>query len=263
MTLLSKPLGTASWRFAPGHLCFRLRDGPGVRCQGATEFAKRGRWAGPSRSFCGGPGIQVRNRPLSGGNTVRLRSAHDTPLPRSPARTSIPPVHTLAWSADRPGGCGRRGLAGKHPGGAAHCRHANGPGHAGNAGDAGDEYPVRNSAQAVMGQPAGPDSAAHSRRPASRQIRRSRIMAGLAALFLKGIGGTFARLGLAAPIPKLAPPPVRGTLWSADGRVLAGGPLGLRRNPQGEVAAPVVGFRGNFSRSRRRGTGARRTLKTG
>lgn len=89
-----------------------------------------------------------------------------------------------------------------------------------------------------------PDGAARPRQPALRLIRRSWVVVGLASLLFAGIGGTFARLSLAAPVPERAPAPGRGTLWSADGRMLAGGPLELRRNPQGELAAPVVGFVG-------------------
>lgn len=89
-----------------------------------------------------------------------------------------------------------------------------------------------------------PTRPARSRRPDARLIRRSQVIAGLALLVFLGLGGAFFRLALGAPIPKDTPPPGRGTLWSADGRVLAGGPLGRRRTPQGELAAPVVGFVG-------------------
>lgn len=81
-------------------------------------------------------------------------------------------------------------------------------------------------------------------RPDFRLLRRAHVIAGLALLAFLGLGGAFVRLALATPTPKAAPPAGRGTIWSADGRVLAGGPLGRRRTPQGELAAPVVGFVG-------------------
>lgn len=89
-----------------------------------------------------------------------------------------------------------------------------------------------------------PTRPARSRRPDLWLLRRSQVIAGLALLAFLGLGGAFVRLALAAPAPKPAPPSGRGTIWSADGRVLAGGPLGRRRTPQGEMAAPVVGFVG-------------------
>lgn len=95
-----------------------------------------------------------------------------------------------------------------------------------------------------MDQAAAPESTARPQHNAIGQILRSWVMAALAALFLLGLGGAFVRLTLAAPTPHPPSPPPRGTLWSADGRMLAGGPLELRRNPQGELAAPVVGFVG-------------------
>lgn len=88
------------------------------------------------------------------------------------------------------------------------------------------------------------DRPARSRRPDARLIRRSQVIAGLALPVFLGLGGAFFRLGLAAPVPIDTPPPGRGTLWSADGRILAGGPLERRRTPQDGLAAPVLGFVG-------------------
>ncbi|GMA17605.1 peptidoglycan D,D-transpeptidase FtsI family protein [Deinococcus metallilatus] len=75
--------------------------------------------------------------------------------------------------------------------------------------------------------------------------RRASVIAFLALVSFMILAVALAKL--AAP-PNAAPArPVvtaRGPLLSADGRILAGGPLQARRYPHGSLAAPIVGFVG-------------------
>lgn len=75
--------------------------------------------------------------------------------------------------------------------------------------------------------------------------RRLRFVTVLFLLPLGMLGTAFTRLALAPPPLRPAAVPIRGTLRSDDGTVLASGPLGRRRYPQGTVAGPLVGFVGS------------------
>ncbi|GHF58013.1 cell division protein FtsI (penicillin-binding protein 3) [Deinococcus metalli] len=79
---------------------------------------------------------------------------------------------------------------------------------------------------------------------ATHPPRRLRFITVLLLLPLMMLGSAFTRLALAPSEPRTTVTPVRGALRSADGTVLASGPLHDRRYPQGAVAGPVVGFVG-------------------
>lgn len=80
-----------------------------------------------------------------------------------------------------------------------------------------------------------------------RVARRASLIAFLTLISFMALAVTLAQLTAPpqdSPVPLHAGAGTRGRLVSADGQILAGGPLQRRQYPQGTVAAQLVGFVG-------------------